>query len=138
MNLPSPSLVIANMTFPAETRSHRIPISSILSPQKDASPRYILPSSAAILGPLPPSSPIHLALQYIASHDAESGEVHAVPSAEKTTTLMITGPRSNVHDSLGDEDEEWLREHGGDYGVLNRANRINIKWATSWCCLCMS
>ena len=153
------------MTSPA------IPISALLAPQRPHSaPRSFLPSpSAAILGPLPPTTPLHLVLNYIALSDLpeyeyataalhQNGQTGAVQeeegkgkekqgyaasapadrpqgknggpepaSAAPARALIITGNKDGLFHALQDDDEDWMRDHGSDYGVMARLKLCDIR-----------
>lgn len=58
------------MTNTSHSAPIAIPLSSLLAPQTSPFPTQVLPSpSAAILGPLPPTTPFHLALNWLALSD---------------------------------------------------------------------
>jgi hypothetical protein len=88
-----------------------------------------LPSpSLALLGPLPPTSVFHLALNYLTiSNDYERQIVGNSQSVRKRNVLVITGPRAEMHDWLEEEDEAWMRDYSGEYGIIDKLKRINIK-----------
>ncbi len=41
--------------------------------------------------------------------------------------LIITGSKDGWHDAIEEDDEDWLRDHGGDYSVLNRLRRVDLR-----------
>jgi hypothetical protein len=41
--------------------------------------------------------------------------------------LIITGSRERWHRGIESDDEDWIRVHGGDYGVLDKLRRIDIR-----------
>lgn len=121
----------------AELIGHRhtplaIPIASLLAPQPSPRPAQPLPSpSAAVLGPLPPTTPLHLALNFIALSDLPEYD-YGQDTSERTTprpesVLIITGPQGEFRDALEEEDEDWMRDHGGNYGVLHRLKRVQMR-----------
>ena len=106
----------------------RIPISALLPPPKTALPDSAtapLPSPAVILGPLPSTSPLHLALNYLSLADIPDF-ASAGPSSHERA-LIITGSKKVWQQALEEEDEDWTRDHGGDYGVLHRLKRIDVR-----------
>ena len=103
-----------------------IPLSSILPPSL-YDPGVSLPSpSFALLGPLPPTTPIRLALDYLALADlpeyASEGNVN-----HTDRVLIVTSSRREWTEEIIDQDEDWLREHGGEYGVLQKLKRVDIR-----------
>lgn len=40
--------------------------------------------------------------------------------------LIVTGPKTAFAQEMEEEDEDWFRERGGDYGVLNRLSRVDM------------
>jgi hypothetical protein len=148
---------------PNHHASLAIPISALLAPQPPRSqPHDLLPSpSVAILGPLPPTSALHLVLNYIALSDLPDYEHgHAGGSSSKeganaaerhrdasnpvnpasiskknapARALIITGNKDALYHALQDEDEDWMREHAGEYGVMSRLKRCDIRWVFSFC-----
>lgn len=129
-----------------------LPVSALLAPQDDA-PKTLLPSpSAAVLGPLPPTTPLHLALNWIALSDlpeydsdlsapqeeAMSSAARRVSSAAATHSrrrrrakegrvLVITGSKDEYHRSVEEDDEDWLRRYGGSYDVLASLERVDMR-----------
>lgn len=129
-----------------------LPLSALLAPQ-DGSPAALLPSpSAAVLGPLPPTTPLHLALNWIALSDlpeydpnlsrsdkeapAGAGEpkVAAGPSRSRRgrkgkegRVLVITGSKDEYHRSVEEEDEDWIRQYGGSYDALAALKRVDMR-----------
>lgn len=172
-DLPSFNLCILQQpTMPRPARVGHLPvpvtISSLLAPQYPAGPLESLPTpSAAVLGPLPPTTPLHLALNWLALTDlpeyqpdvtsqavpALGGSSRAYPrgaegdpgghgskvrgvessaAVEKARTagaraMVITGSKEGYYKSLEEEDEDWMRDHGGDYEVLRGLNRIDMR-----------
>lgn len=147
-----------------------IPLSALLAPQNTHTrPHSLLPSpSAAILGPLPPTTPLHLVLNYIALSDLpeyeyantgmngrgtdkgkgkarlregnegspEGGKATAagerradveLANVAPTRALIITGSKDALFHALQDEDEDWMRNHGSDYGVMAKLKRCDIR-----------
>lgn len=41
--------------------------------------------------------------------------------------LILTGRKEGLHDTIEEDDEDYLREHGGDCDILNRLSRVNIR-----------
>jgi hypothetical protein len=121
-----------------------LPISSLLafhSAPKTPVIHEPLPSpSAAVLGPLPPTTPLHLALNWLYlhslpeySHYPESGEAETGGRSERRTgqedggVLVVTGSKDGFYNSLEEEDEDWIRDHGGDYDVLSSLKKVHIR-----------
>jgi hypothetical protein len=151
------------MMSPIASSSISLPISALLAPhsQPSLSPNLHLPSpSTTILGPLPLTTPLHLALNWLALSDLPEYEstLSALKSADKpeipTTSdtgarsevksvgesggrkrkrlkpervLLITGRKDEMYQSLQDDDEDWMRDHGSDYSVLERLKRVDIR-----------
>ncbi|WVQ99383.1 hypothetical protein IAU59_006516 [Kwoniella sp. CBS 9459] len=42
--------------------------------------------------------------------------------------LIISGSRGDTIDQLVEEDEDWLRSHGGEFDVLQRLRRIDMRY----------
>lgn len=107
-----------------------------------------------MLGPLPPTTPLHLALNWIALSDlpeyteeGSAGQDHngqgmvRVSSADgggperptRTTrrqegrVLVITGSKDEYHRNLEEDDEDWMRLHGAEYGVLASLKRVDMR-----------
>lgn len=121
------------MTYPTRPLSIPIPLSALLPPC-DISPSEALPSSLAVLGPLPPTTPIHLALDYLYLSDlpdfAASGSTETPRKAQsrnKERVLVITTDQDDFVSSVEEDDEDWLRDNGGDYTILDRLRRIDIR-----------
>jgi hypothetical protein len=133
-----------------------VAIASLLAPQRPAGPHESLPTpSAAVLGPLPPTTPLHLALNWLAltdlpeyepdvasraapalggssraatrgaevdpEADGSKGYGMGPPAAaeEKGRTtgaraIVIAGSKEGYYKSLEEDDEDWMRYHGGD------------------------
>lgn len=130
------------MTHQARPQPIPIPISALLPPSRESGPSKPLPfPSAAVQGPLPPTSAIHLALNWLAVSDLpEYTAVDAEQSFSKhlATALIITGSKAGFADSIEEDDEDWLRYHAGDYGVLYRLKRVDIRQViplSSWALL---
>ena len=133
------------MTRPAQARPIPIPISALLPPSTSSTPlepSQSLPSpSAAILGPLPPTSALHLALNWIALSDLPEYDTktdEGGSSRIRSRALIITGPRANFADPIEEDDEDWLRDYGGCYGVLDRLNRVNTRSVKTDIACCIS
>jgi hypothetical protein len=108
-----------------------LPISALLPPQTTA-PNDILPIPLSLLGPLPPTTPIHLALNhlYLSSlPEFDFGNAPQGPSRRRNRdrVLIITGPREDFAGSIDVDDEDYVRERGGDYGILDRLRRVDIR-----------
>jgi len=41
--------------------------------------------------------------------------------------LVITGSREEFASSIDVDDEDYIRERGGDYGILDRLRRVDIR-----------
>lgn len=132
----------------SEARSLHLPLSSILPPSSsNPGPSHTLPVPNYILGPLPPTSPLHLALHYLdladdaarencassARHGSDGqnmiGDEHDGKGALNTPTrvLLVTGPKSAFQDAIESEDEGWFREHGGRMSVVQKLKRIDMR-----------
>nr|ODN97671.1 hypothetical protein L204_03094 [Cryptococcus depauperatus CBS 7855] len=111
-------------------------LSSILPPSASPGPTKPLSSPLQILGPLPPTAPLHLALDYIASQDrwqssygldrsalrptavtTDSNRLGA-ETVKTTKALVITGNKRQYQYSIEHEDEDWMRSHGGSFALL--------------------
>jgi hypothetical protein len=108
-----------------------LPISALLPPQPTA-PNNILPIPLSLLGPLPPTTPIHLALNhlYLSSlPEFDFGNAPQGPSRRRNRdrVLIVTGPREDFGSSIDVDDEDYIRERGGDYGILDRLRRVDIR-----------
>jgi hypothetical protein len=108
-----------------------LPISALLPPQTTA-PSEILPIPLSLLGPLPPTTPIHLALNhlYLSSlPEFDFGNAPQGPSRRRNRdrVLIVTGPREDFGSSIDVDDEDYIRERGGDYGILDRLRRVDIR-----------
>ena len=125
-------------SFPPSTMTHSIkpplalPISALLPPQTTA-PNNILPIPLSLLGPLPPTTPIHLALNHLFLSSLPEFE-SVTASLQKTSrrrnrdrVLIITGPKEDFGSSIDVDDEDYIRERGGDYGILDRLRRVDIR-----------
>lgn len=140
-----------------EARPLHLPLSSIIPPSgPNPGPPHTLPVPSYILGPLPPTSPLHLALRYLdladdatredcasnARHGSNSqgsnsqnmtrGE-HDGKGALNTPTrvLLVTGPKAAFQDAIESEDERWFREHGGWMSVIQKLKRIDMRFCPS-------
>lgn len=113
-----------------------IPLAALLPPCA-AQPASLLPSpSFALIGPLPPTTPIHLALNYLALTNLPEYE-HLTKVAEDSSeaerkigwdrVMIITGRKTDWTEEILEEDEDWLRIHGGEYGVLHKLKRVDIR-----------
>lgn len=103
-----------------------------------------LPRYAAILGPLPPSAPLSVAVSFLNladlppfENDPIPGEVAspprsaalaALPAAE-ARALILTGRRAALHLSLEDQDPAFLREH--ERGLFDRLRRTDVRYCPS-------
>lgn len=129
LSLPPP----LTMTHTATTQT-ALPISALLAPQSTA-PNDTLPIPLSLLGPLPPTTPIHLALNhlYLSSlPEFESGHVPPESSRrrnkrDRQRVLIITGRKEEYANSVEEDDEDYMRERGGDYGILDRLGRVDIR-----------
>lgn len=85
------------------------------------------------MGPLPPTSALHVALNWLALSDLPEYESadEPGPSKPRGRVLIITGPKAGFGDAIEGDDEDWLRDHGGDYGVLHRLKRVAIRYDLS-------
>jgi hypothetical protein len=134
LTISSVLYLTATMTHPAKASSIAIPLAAILPPQT-TSPNDILPTPLALLGPLPPTTPIHLALNHLylssipefESGPPSQGLSSSTASKSRERVLIITGPKEEYASSVEVEDEDYIRERGGDYTVLNRLKRVDIR-----------
>ncbi|KAL7421830.1 hypothetical protein Q5752_003601 [Cryptotrichosporon argae] len=126
--------------------AHTLPLSALLAPLS-AGPPTPFPAAAALLGPLAPSCPLHLALGYLESTELDDfepsfgadrkGKGRAVNTKEGPKTkrpdrvVVVTGKREDWHTAIEDEDEDWLRDHGAKYDVLSRLRRVDVKYCPS-------
>lgn len=109
-----------------------LPISALLPPQT-TSPNDILPIPLSLLGPLPPTTPIHLALNHL--YLSSLPEFEAGPESLQDTSrrnnrdrvLIITGSREEFASSIDVDEEDYIRERGGDYGIIDRLRRVDIR-----------
>ena len=129
------------MTSPKSTIPLSLPISSLLPPQSSA-PNDGLPIPLSLLGPLPPTTPIHLALNHLYLSSLPEFETGSQPTRSiesprrsRERVLIITGPKGEYASSVEVEDEDYMRERGGDYGILDRLRRVDIRYATLLSCL---
>lgn len=113
-----------------------IPLGALLPPCP-AQPAATIPSpSFALLGPLPPTTPIHLALNYIALTDLpeyapykgseDPDKARGEPRSQERV-MIVTGKKTDWTEEILEEDEDWLRDHGGEYGVLHKLKRVDIR-----------
>lgn len=103
-----------------------LPLSSLLAHQQ-GSPTDALSSSLAILGPLPPTTPIHLALNYLYLSDLPDFGSGSLPSAPRRT-LIITTSKADYYAAVREDDEDHTRDRGGDYTVLERLRRVDVRY----------
>lgn len=118
--------------------STAVPLSAIFPPCA-IDPGASVPSpSFALLGPLPSTTPLHLALNYLTSSDlpehacnGATATIAAGTTAEPRGTervLIVTGPRSVWTEDIMEEDEDWMRTHGGEYGVIAKLKRVDLRY----------
>ncbi|CAD6572740.1 MAG: hypothetical protein TREMPRED_000615 [Tremellales sp. Tagirdzhanova-0007] len=118
------------------TRSHRpptlpIPLSALFPPSTIPGPsRFLSSPSAALLGPLPPTSALHLALNWLALSDLPEYEEASTKRSSKSfaRVLIITGPKDGFVGPIEEDDEDWLRDHGADYGIQHRLQRVDVRY----------
>jgi hypothetical protein len=120
------------MTHPITPTYPALPVSALLPPQTSA-PHDILPIPLSLLGPSPPTTPIYLALNhlYLSSlPEFESGSslLEHPRRSSRDRVLIITGPREEYANSIEEEDEDYMRERGGDYTTLDRLRRVDIRY----------
>lgn len=123
------------MTNTAQPAPLALPVSALLAPQS-AAPHDILPTPLALLGPLPPTTPIHLALNYLylcslLEFGADDNEESRRNIRHRDKVLIITGPKEDYANAIEEEDEDHLRDRGGDYEILDRLKRVDIRYV---CC----
>ena len=117
-----------------------LPISSLLPPSTNANsvdPLEPLPFPyASLLGPLPPTSPLHLALSYLGLADLPEyrpsvfGDANAtlddaIPRAAARS--IIINCSSTWSGDMEEDDEGWLRDHGAEYGIMEQLSRVDIR-----------
>jgi hypothetical protein len=56
-------------------------------------------------------------------------ETHAAgrKGKEPARALIITGNKDSLYHAMQDENEDWMREQGGGYGVMSRLKRCDIR-----------
>lgn len=126
------------MTFPRRPLPISLPTASLLPPGEITPPESSLPTSLALLGPLPPTTPFHLALNYLylsdlPDFDTSTSGFEASSSSSSSTSkgrervLVITGPEEGFVHAIDEDDEDYLRDRGGDYSILDRLKRVDIR-----------
>ncbi|WRT66338.1 uncharacterized protein IL334_003293 [Kwoniella shivajii] len=137
-----------------------IPISSLLPPSStnQAGPSTCLHTPSYIVGSLPPTSPIHLALNYLTLADRLPCHPTNAPNSsqpsndikgkgkekEKTESvdgpvpvhelragervLIITGSKGSFADSIQEEDEDYFRNRSGYWEVMKRLKRVDMRY----------
>lgn len=119
------------MTRPSSPLTRAIPTAALL-PRSPHAPACSFPSpTAALLGPLPPTAPLHLALNHLLLTDDAARFISVASPYERV--LVITGHADELRTELEEEDEDWLRLNGGKYGVLDRLKRVEMRWAHYLC-----
>jgi hypothetical protein len=123
------------MTHSIQPTPLAIPLAALLPPQTTA-PNDILPMPLSLLGPLPPTTPIYLALNHL--YLSSLSEFESVPEApgsssrsskrDRERVLIITGPKEEYANSIEVDDEDYIRERGGDYTILDRLRRVDIRY----------
>lgn len=122
-----------------------IDLSHLFSPTSGAPPYPIPFSRLSILGPLPPSTVFHLALNFIqkqkraASSSPAAGNGSTADSSRPDVLLLCTS-RSALFGGLLDENDGYLAEHGGDPALASllqehvevRCLETTAKWLF-WC-----
>ncbi|KAK4687848.1 hypothetical protein P7C73_g2267, partial [Tremellales sp. Uapishka_1] len=112
--------------------SLRIPISALLPPSTTSSgPTEPLPDPVAIAGELPATAPLHISLAYLSLADIPEfthSPSHPQVVKRPRRVLIITGEKDGFHDAIRDEDEDWMRDHGGHYSVVHRLKRVDIRY----------
>jgi hypothetical protein len=109
-----------------------LPISALLPSQSNA-PNETLPIPLSLLGPLPPTTPIHLALNHLYLSSLPEFESVVAPlqgtsRRNRDRVLVITGLKEDFASSIDVDDEDYIRETGGDYGILDRLRRVDIRY----------
>ncbi|WVR07024.1 hypothetical protein IAU60_004063 [Kwoniella sp. DSM 27419] len=139
-----------------------LPISCLLPlSATQAGPSEPLPSPAYIVGSLPVTSPIHVALAYLSICDTADLPTHtgvnegstaadfgsaggkgkgkavegyqdtsnrAAPLRPAERALIITGSKDTYTDLLLEEDEDSFRTRSGNFDVLKRLQRVDIRY----------
>jgi hypothetical protein len=119
------------MTNPSPAGPLALPLSALLPPQSTA-PNDVLPTPLALLGPLPPTTPIHLALNYLylsslPEFDSSTPAQPQLGVRNREKVLIITGPKEDYANAIEEEDEDYIRDRGGDYEILDRLKRVDIR-----------
>ena len=110
-----------------------LPISALFAPCRSTQSYASepLPSTLAIFGSIPPTTPLHLALTYLSLADVplyDADKDTALPSSpDKDRVLVITPPKSRWAQDILLENNEWLSQHGADYSVLDKLNRVQTR-----------
>ncbi|WVQ72404.1 hypothetical protein IAR50_001956 [Cryptococcus sp. DSM 104548] len=125
---------------------HALPLAALLPPFPSApGPSYPLPSPAYIIGPLPPTTPLHLALNHLAQVDDQAcvpsaptpsrkGKEKAIETLPKepitapSRVLILTGAKGGFQDCIENENEQWIREHGGMFDVIHKLKRVDMRY----------
>lgn len=75
---------------------------------------------------------MHLALNHLYLSSLPtfgSRENDAGPSkSTRDRVLVITGPRDEFANSVEVDDEDYIRERGGDYTILDRLRKVDIRF----------
>ncbi|ORX36659.1 hypothetical protein BD324DRAFT_651145 [Kockovaella imperatae] len=120
-----------------------LPISALLPSSANAPPDPLPFPHAAILGPLPPTAALHLALEYLAlaeipAYDGqqwrENGDdctSEASYAASAPARALIINCAKTWAEDIEEEDEDWLRDHGAEYGVLDMLSRVDMRFCPS-------
>lgn len=87
------------------------------------------PASVAVLGRLPASAPVHLALGSVARNDgagdADSVALILAKSGSEWASALLS-------DGMGGDGDAWFAQEGGKAGVLHRANKVVVSGPYFW------
>jgi len=48
--------------------------------------------------------------------------------SSRDRVLIVTGPKEDYANSIEEDDEDYIRERGGDYTTLDRLRRVDIRY----------
>ncbi|ODN82162.1 hypothetical protein L202_02456 [Cryptococcus amylolentus CBS 6039] len=125
---------------------HALPLFALLPPSPSApGPSHPLPSPAYIIGPLPPTTPLHLALNHLAFEDSQArapsppapsrkgkekatASLPSEPIVAPSRVLILTGTKGDFQDCIERENERWIRDYGGIFDVMHRLKRVDMRY----------
>jgi hypothetical protein len=71
-------------------------------------------------------------LSSIPDFASDPSENDAGPSRRsRDRVLVVTGPREEYGNSMEVDDEDYIRERGGDHAILDRLRRVDIRLVIS-------